>query len=791
MTTSAERTSIDVIPVRSRAQAWALALQPLHLGFACEDPVFRDGAVALLRSSTGARLALLRSCAQSLFALAASGAPAETLPLTIALQIAGRGRIVSAGRAVEFADGDLCMLDMQHAWTMSLRDDFEILALQLPRRRLFNRLGRTPLQLPVVLGASATAAAARPILRSLATHFDTIKPEELASAETAVVELVASSLLIEARAQADHVTQVQSANFRRVTAEVEALLDDPELSLITLAERVGLSRRYLQRLFERHNQTLSDYVRNRRLERCRSDLLDRAHADKSIRDIAFRWGFRDQAHFSRAFSAAFGASPRSLRKLIDVPSEGPKTRGRPLVRPGSPPRRPAAKQPRAAEPVRSDGPQVDASEARAEPSGNSHYLAATAKTVHWGYLSRSIPPVLRVGPDAHVTIETLTQHAYDDYDRMIAGDPGAESVFRWTAKEKSVDRRGAGPLDASVFGRGAGEGFGVHICTGPIHVEGAQPGDVLAVEILDIKPRPSANPLYAGKCFASNAAAWWGYQYHDMLERPLKREVVTIFEVDADMSAGARALYSFRWTPQRDPFGTLHPTIDYPGIPVDHKIIEKRHDVLPGVTIPLRPHFGFIGVAPREADIVDSIPPGYFGGNIDNWRCGPGSKLYLPVAVPGALFSVGDGHLAQGDGEINGTGLECSLTGNFHLTLIKAGDARLPFAHGLTSPVLETPDAWVLQSFSYANYLKELGKNAQAEIYSRSSLDLALRGAFRTTRKFLVEQYGLTEDDAITLMSLAVDFGITQVADGNWGVHAVVRKQVFAPAATSGKTAGR
>jgi acetamidase/formamidase len=408
-----------------------------------------------------------------------------------------------------------------------------------------------------------------------------------------------------------------------------------------------------------------------------------------------------------------------------------------------------------------------------------HYLPASSKTVHWGYLSRSIAPVLRVGADAHVTIETLTQHAYDDYERMIAGDTGAESVFRWTASEKAVDRRGAGPMDASVFGRGAGEGFGVHICTGPIHVEGAQPGDVLAIEILDIKPRPSANPLHAGKCFASNAAAWWGYQYDDMLERPQRREVITIFEVDAAMRTGARALYSFRWVPQMDPFGTLHPTMDYPGIPVDHKIVEKRYGALDGVTIPLRPHFGFIGVAPKEADIVDSIPPGYFGGNIDNWRCGPGSKVFLPVSVPGALFSVGDGHLAQGDGEVNGTGLECSLTGDFRLTLIKPGDARYPFAQGLTTPILETPEAWVLQAFCYANYLKDLGRNAQAEIYSRSSLDLALRAAFRMTRKFLIEQYDLSEDDAVTLMSLAVDFGITQVADGNWGVHAVVRKALF------------
>jgi acetamidase/formamidase len=94
--------------------------------------------------------------------------------------------------------------------------------------------------------------------------------------------------------------------------------------------------------------------------------------------------------------------------------------------------------------------------------------------------------------------------------------------------------------------------------------------------------------------------------------------------------------------------------------------------------------------------------------------------------------------------------------------------------------LLETPDAFVLHGFSYGNYLRELGRNAQTEIYRKSSVDRALRNAFRATRKFLMEQYGLSEDESLTLMSLGVDFGITQVADGNWGVHAIIRKEMFA-----------
>lgn len=542
-----------------------------------------------------------------------------------------------------------------------------------------------------------------------------------------------------------------------------------------IARQENLSQRYLQKIFKRQQTTFSACLRQRRLERCRLDLMDPKHAGESIADIAYRWGFTDQATFSRAFSAGFGQTPREARKTIVQVPERPRQRGRPLLRTvshnvvvGAP-----HEQPKPADPEH--GHDVEPQQAR-----SPHHLAVNKDTVHWGFLGRSIPPRLRVDPGARVTVETLTQHAFDDYDRMIKGDPGAESVFGWTTEGKSVERRGAGPMNASIFGRGAGEGFGVHICTGPVYVNGAEPGDVLEVRILDIRPRPCANPDFAGKAFGSNAAAWWGFQYNDPIERGDKREVVTIFETDLASGAhSAEAVYSYRWTPQIDPYGVRHDIMDYPGVPVDRRSIQIRPS-LAGVRIPARPHFGFMAVAPREAEVVDLIPPGYFGGNIDNWRAGKGTTLYLPVTVPGALFSVGDPHFAQGDGEINGTALELSMTGDFQFMLHKKGGCGKSYLEALSFPLLETPNEWVLHGFSYSNYLRELGRFAQAEIYKKSSVDLALRNVFRATRKFLMEHYRLSEDDSITLISLAVDFGVTQVADGNWGVHAVIKKAVFA-----------
>ncbi len=162
---------------------------------------------------------------------------------------------------------------------------------------------------------------------------------------------------------------------------------------------------------------------------------------------------------------------------------------------------------------------------------NHYYVPATDKTVHWGYFSKLLQPQVEVSSGDFVTIEALTHHADDDFDRMIKGDPGAESVFYWDKQRKGVDRRGAGPMKPTLFGRGAGEGLGVHICTGPVAVREAEPGDILEVRIIDARPRPCANPQYKGKSFGSNAAAWWGFHYKDLLTEPKPREVITIYEV--------------------------------------------------------------------------------------------------------------------------------------------------------------------------------------------------------------------------------------------------------------------
>ena len=161
---------------------------------------------------------------------------------------------------------------------------------------------------------------------------------------------------------------------------------------------------------------------------------------------------------------------------------------------------------------------------------------------------------------------------------------------------------------------------------------------MLQVDILEATPRLP---------YGSNLAAHWGFLYGEI---PVER--VTIYEFDSDAGLG-RALFGYDWT--------ATPLADQPGIVVPPDL-DARQPALPGVVVPLRPHFGTMGVAPASAQRVSSVPPGDRGGNVDNWRAGPGTDV-LPGPSPGALLSLGDPHLSQGDGEVSGTALESSLIG--------------------------------------------------------------------------------------------------------------------------------
>ena len=747
----------DPFPLERRPDAWGEALAEVGLASDAEHGP-PEGRLLKFNAPFGTELVLLTAGPQS---LRRSAEPVSDRPWLGTL-LEGAARLPGAGIA---RTRDLLHWPPAPGPLLTSTGRFRLMLLRLPRRDTrWGGLADTEESEGV-----AIAQGAQPVLTALlATMAEAMTSgteASIAALEVALAEIMPAALGVLAGGKATRIAALR----RRILRAIERQLADPHLTLARFAEGEGVSVRAVQKALESEGHSFSQHLRARRLERAAEALADPAQVSVPVADIGFNWGFPDAAHFSRAFRQHHGTPPNAYRAGAragpQVPmSQPPRSRGHP---------QPAERQ---------EGQRPDQAEPSPTPSVTGpahHHLRATPRTVHWGYFSRSLPPVLTVRSGDTVTVETLTQHAADDPARMIEGDPDAEAIFHWTRDRKAIDRRGAGPMDASIYGRGAGEGFGVHILTGPIMVEEAKPGDLLEIEFLDIALRPSRAPAFEGRSFGSNAAVWWGRQYDDLLTAPKPREVVTLYEIcRCKDRLCAHAAYSYRWTPQRDPSGVLHETIDYPGVPVDPFTIEPRQGILPGVHIPVRPHFGTIGLAPDHPGLLDSIPPSAFGGNIDNWRIGIGAKLFLPVSLPGAMLSLGDPHAAQGDGEVSGTAIECSLTGTLRLR-VHARATAAKVLRDLNYPLIETAESWIVQGFSHSDYLGDLGEAAQSEIYKRSSLDRAMADAFRKARRFLMTAQALSEDEAISLLSVAVDFGVTQVVDGNWGAHAIIPKALF------------
>jgi acetamidase/formamidase len=334
-----------------------------------------------------------------------------------------------------------------------------------------------------------------------------------------------------------------------------------------------------------------------------------------------------------------------------------------------------------------------------------HILPANMKTVHWGYFDAGLAPALVVKSGDLVKAEAVTHHAGDAPDLLM--DEGIRQLYR-------------GVPEADRFP-------GVHIMTGPIYVEGARPGDMLEVRYHEMTPR---------LLYGSNLAANWGYLYKEFGEK----ERVTIYSIDTNSNL-AEAVFAY----------------DYPGkYTVPGKITDTKtcncQPALQGVRVPVRPHLGTAGVAPDAKGRVSSVPPGAHGGNIDNWRIGAGSVMYYPVAVDGALFSVGDPHISQGDGELSGTAIEASLD-----VLMQVSVRRDFF---FPSPLLKTPGDWIVHAFN-------------------EDLNLAMRGASLEMLRMLTELQNTSRDDAYSLMSVAADFAVTQVVDGRLGVHVRIPRSIF------------
>jgi acetamidase/formamidase len=324
----------------------------------------------------------------------------------------------------------------------------------------------------------------------------------------------------------------------------------------------------------------------------------------------------------------------------------------------------------------------------------SHLQAQAPKTQPKTHRLEASPTTVAYGHYWAETKPVLTIASGDiiDVDTMLTNTPAR-------LEQSGVPASEIQPQLRAIVDQVKDRGPGGHILTGPVYVTGAEPGDALEVKVLSID-LPIA--------YGYNGCA--GYVRENC--EPGRPQTI---------------------------------------IRLDRKAMTATF--LPGVVIPLRPFFGSMGVAPAlEVGRISSNPPSTHAGNLDNKELVAGTTLFIPVHVKGALFEVGDGHAAQGDGEVDQTGIETSLRGKLQLTVRKGMTLKWPRA--------ET-----------SAYFISMGTDVD--------LRIATRIAIQEMVDFLASTKKMDKHQAYQLTSLAGDVAITQLVDGTMGVHVKMPKSIF------------
>jgi len=316
----------------------------------------------------------------------------------------------------------------------------------------------------------------------------------------------------------------------------------------------------------------------------------------------------------------------------------------------------------------------------------THRLEARPDTVAYGYYWSEAKPVLRIASGDIIDVDTLLTNTPAGLTRAGVADDRVQASLKAIVEAFPSGNPGRGP--------------GGHILTGPVYVEGAEPGDTLEVKILSI-----------------DLPIDYGYNGCSGFVRD-----------NCDRTQGSK-IFTFNRATMTSEF-------------------------LPGIVIPLKPFFGSMGVAPApELGRVSSNPPGRHAGNLDNRELVAGSTLFIPVFAPGALFEIGDGHAAQGDGEVDQTAIETSLRGKLQLTVRK--DMKL------TWPRAETATDYITMA-------------------TDPDLTVATTAAIQEMVDFLASAKGLTKHQAYQLTSIAAHVAVTQLVDApNKGVHVKIARSIF------------
>lgn len=234
------------------------------------------------------------------------------------LMLSGTQRMQQDDRRVELHAGDFAIYDGARPHRLDFSDEWSELILNIPRSAL-NRLvpGMHELTSRKLVPASPSGDVLRGFLQSIALHFPKLRDKDLAALALHALNMIGSTLALDRQGDASSAS-ARDATLVRAKMLVDACLGDPYLDAARIAGRIGVSARYLNRLFNSEQTSLMRYVWNLRLDRCRDELLRSGSGSQRVADVALRWGFSDMSHFSRAFKSRFGISPRDCRPAIEI-----------------------------------------------------------------------------------------------------------------------------------------------------------------------------------------------------------------------------------------------------------------------------------------------------------------------------------------------------------------------------------------------------------------------------------------------------------------------------------------
>ncbi len=357
---------------------------------------------------------------------------------------------------------------------------------------------------------------------------------------------------------------------------------------------------------------------------------------------------------------------------------------------------------------------------------SDYYVPITPDSIRWGYLpDNAAKPIITIKSGSTVTFDTLSHEG-------ILEDQGRDPVKYFAGFGVPADQvlNDAKALTASSVAHDFAKD-GPHIVIGPVAIEGAQPGDVLKVDMISLTPR---------------------VPYGVISNRHGKGALPGEFPENAGPQAGASA-------EKPELYNNVSKFVSIKQI--DGKWYGILKSAKGEAHIPVAPFMGTMGVSPNIAGKPNSIPPGDYGGNLDIHYLTAGATLYIPVQVAGADFFLADPHFAQGNGEVSLTAIEGSLRTTLRLSILKAGDSAIPASGKLSGPFAETPDYWIAIGLD-------------------PDLNEAMKKATREAVRFLSEKMGMDRATAFAYLSAAADFEVSQVVDRTKGVHGLIRKKDFA-----------